>query len=105
MSLSAKCLIVLFALLLEFAWVAWPRVSAHGYAGDPYRLSERMTALSDYSEHQTPENKAALDREMRLLGKHEHTTLKVSLMIVAVVFADVAGIYWLWRYAPKKTAA
>ena len=100
MKKSAKIIVVLFVLFLEFAWWAWPRVSAHGYAEDPYRLNERMTALSEWSDHPTPETKAAFDNEIELLHEHEHTAIKQ----VAVLLANVVGIFWIWKYAPKETA-
>jgi hypothetical protein len=104
MKKSAKIVVILLILLAEFAWVAWPRVSAHGFAEDPYRLNERMMALSEWSDHPTPETKAAFDKEIKLLDEHEHTAIKWG----AILLANVVGICWFWKseiYAPKKAAA
>jgi hypothetical protein len=104
MKKSAKSVVIVLVLLLEFAWWAWPRVSAHGYAEDPYRLNERMTALSEWSGHPTPETKAAFDKEMELLDEHEHKAMKHG----ALLLANVVGISWFWKsqiYEPKKAIA
>lgn len=99
MKKSAKIVVILFAFFLEFAWWAWPRVSAHGYAEDPYRLSERMTALSEWSGNPTLKTNTNLQKEIKLLDEHEHTAIKQG----AVVLANVFGILLFCKCTPKKT--
>jgi hypothetical protein len=99
---SVKIALILLVLLAEFAWMAWPRISAHGMAGEPYRNRERFAALVASGEHPSPETKAAFDAEVALLDKH---IAKRQFGILAVVLAiDAVGIYYFLRYAPKTTA-
>ena len=102
MKRTAKIVVILLVLLAEFVWFAWPRVSAHGMAGEPYRNQERFAALVASGEHPSPETKAAFDAEVALLGKH---IARRQLGVFAVVLAiDAVGIYYFLRYAPKTTA-
>jgi len=101
MKKSVKIAIIILVLLLELAWVAWPRLWIHGRVlDDPYRNAERRTTLFAWREHDNPETKAAYDTEVQLLDQH---TKKTALTIVAVgIVFNVAGIYLFLKKAPSS---
>jgi hypothetical protein len=102
MKKPAKIVVILLVLLAEFAWMAWPRISAHGMAGEPYRNRERFAALVASGEHPSSETRSAFDVEVALLDKH---IAERQFGILAVVLAiDAVGIYYFLKYAPKTTA-
>jgi hypothetical protein len=101
MKKSVKLFIILTALLLEFAWFAWPRLSLHGpILDESYRHDERLAALGASSEHPSPETKAAFDREVALLDRH--MSQRTFGILAAVLAFDAVGIYFFWRYEPTK---
>jgi len=53
-----------------------------------YRRAERTTALENYTTTRSPETKAALDREITLMHKHEDwkTYLLDGSFLVASIF-------------------
>jgi len=104
MKKPVKITIIVLVLLLELAWVAWPRLSMHGpVLDDPYRNAERRATLFAWREHDMPETKAAYDTEVQLLDKH---TERRTLTILAVGLAiNAVGIYLFLKYASTKTTA
>jgi|GEM_PF-6743877 len=104
MKKSAKITIIVLVLLLELVWAAWPRLYMHGPVFDEsYRHDERFATWAASKQHPSPETKAAFDREVALLDRHMNER---ALSVLAGVLAiDAIGIYFLWRYAPKKTTA
>ena len=105
MKKSAKIIVVLFVLFLEFAsWAIWPRISLHGpILDESYRHDERFATLVAWSDHPSPETKAAFDAEVKLLDEH---MARRQIGIWAVVLAiDAVGIYCFLRYVPRTTTA
>jgi flagellar basal body-associated protein FliL len=104
MKKSLKIFIILVVFLFELAWFAWPRLSLHGRLLDEsYRHDERLTAMNNRGKNPSPETQAAFDREVALLDKHMSERAFAILTVVLII--DAAGIYFFWRYAPKKTTA
>ena len=101
MKTSSKIILIVFAVLAQFAWITYPRISRHGQVLDePYRRSERFSTLVAKSQHPSPEAEAAFNREVDLLHAHiarrEHATFALLLILNAGV------IYWLWCYGNPK---
>jgi hypothetical protein len=104
MKKPVKIAIIVFVLVLELVWWAWPRFYMHGIVLDePYRNAERKMALYANLKEKTLKTKAAYDAEVKLLDEH---LAKKWLGILAVVLAiDAVGFYYFWRYASTKTTA
>jgi hypothetical protein len=84
MKKPVKIAIIVLVLLLELAWVVWPRFSMHGRILDePYRNAERKATLFAWIEHKSPETKAAYDAEVELLDKHT-TSRAVAILSVGL---------------------
>jgi cell division protein FtsB len=104
MKKPVKITIIVLVLLLELAWLFWPRLYIHGYVLDePYRNAERKAALYANLREKTSETKAAYDAEIKLLDDH---MLEKGLGFLAVILAiDTFGFYYFLKYAPTKTTA
>ena len=104
MKKSVKIAIILFFLLLELTWAAWPRLSMHGEVLDnPYRNTERRAVLFSWRQHPTPQTESAYNAEITLLQRHM-LGKAVAILVVGIVI-DAVGIYMFWKHVPTKTAA
>jgi len=97
-----KIALVTSALVLANFYVLFFRnPHPHGMIVDvKYRRAERMTALQDYTTTRSPETKAALDRELTLMHKHEDW--KTYLVDASFLIASILIAYlFLKRESPR----
>jgi len=84
--------VILELLFVTMFWNPYP----HGMIADvSYRHTERFAALRDYMEHQSADRKAALDRELALM--HRHEDWKMYLALGLLLAANVAACYFFLR--------
>ena len=68
-----------------------------------YRHTEHFVALRDYMEHHSTDTRAAYDRELALMHKHEDW--KGYLALGLLLAANVAAVYLFLRYEKRTRAA
>jgi hypothetical protein len=91
-----KIVIILVVLILQFFWLATPRIGAHSY-----RHLERAGAAMNWLNHPSPQTKAVLDREDKLLARHERN---MQFLIVGTCwFVDVVALYLFLNWGKNGT--
>jgi hypothetical protein len=86
MKTSHKIIIILVVLILQFFWLATPRIGPHSY-----RHSERIAAVQAWLNHPSPATNAAFNREAKLLARHER---RMQFLLAGVCWlVDVVAIY------------
>ena len=105
MKRSSKIYVILLVFLLESAWALLrPNIPLHWYVlKESYRHDKRFAALVAWSDHPTPETKAAYDAEVKLLD--EHIAKRQQAIFAGVLAINAVGVYFFWKYAPTKMAA
>ncbi len=105
MSRALKTTLAAIVLILELLFVImFGNPYPHGMVADVrYRHTERFVALRDYMEHHSADTKAAYDRELALLHKHEDW--KEFLTLGLLLAANVAAVYFFLRYEHRRAAA
>jgi hypothetical protein len=96
MKTSYKIVIILVVLILQFVWLATPRVGPHSY-----RHLQRAGAAMAWLKHPSPATKAALNREDKLLAGHERT---MHFLIAGVCWiVDLFAVYLFLNWGKDGT--
>jgi hypothetical protein len=98
-----KLLIIVVALLVEFAWIAAPRYGSWGPGKDRYRREQRMAAWQESAEHTSPATKAAYESELARLDVYNERRRLLECFLVLLL--NGGFIYWFWRYGARTRAA
>ena len=97
MRTSYKIIIIFAVLILQFLWLATPRVGPHSY-----RHRQRVDAAMTWLKHPSPATKAVFDKEEKLLAVHER---KIQLLTVGVCWIiDILAVYFFLNYGRKRAA-
>ena len=104
MSRAFKITVVAIVVILEFLFITmFCNPYPHGMVADVrYRHTERFVALRDYMEHHSTDTKAAYDRELALMHKHEDW--KGYLTLGLLLAANVVAVYFFLRYEHRRAA-
>jgi hypothetical protein len=70
---------------------------------EPYRESERMHAIIAWEQSHTPETKAAMDTEDKLLSRH--IRLRAALYLGGFLLVNGVLFYAFWNYEARKATA
>jgi hypothetical protein len=105
MSRAFKITLIAMTVILEFLFVTmFCNPYPHGMIADvSYRHTERFVALRDYMEHHSTDTRAAYDRELALM--HRHEDWKGYLALGLLLAANVAAVYFFLRYEHRRAAA
>ena len=93
--------LIVLALVVQLFLVLALTVRGVNVAKIPYRLAERAAVAKTYSQDPSPENKAALRRELMLASRHDN---REQLGKAAVVFIVLVSLetFCLWKEHDKK---
>jgi hypothetical protein len=105
MSQGSKITLIVLVVILEFLFIAvFCNPYPHGMIGDvKYRHAERFVVLQNYLVHKSNETRAALDRELALM--HRHEDWKMYLAVGLLVVANVMMIYFILRNQQRGKSA
>ncbi|MEA3188670.1 MAG: hypothetical protein QOD99_2500 [Chthoniobacter sp.] len=102
--LKAKIAVTLLISVQLLALVIWLVVPKFG-SGPPggayaYRAEPRMSALSEWHSHPSPETKAAWEDELHLLERYK--LARILLKATVVVALNTTIIYLFWNHGCKQ---
>ena len=97
MSRRFKIILIVLALILEFFLAHICNPYPHGMMGDvSYRRAERLGTFRDYMRLRSTDTKAAFDKEMILMHRHEDWKIYAALGLLVAI--NGTAIYWFLCY-------
>ena len=93
----------LLLIVVQIAFAAAVTLEPVNATRVPYRHDERAAAIKARREHPSPETKAALQEEMRLVAEHvsRQQFIFCGVLIVALLLLDM-GCFYGWRNFGKN---
>jgi|SRR5665213_133170 len=90
--------VIALLVMVELAWFIVP--SHKSLMGETYRNTERIGALTQYSQDHSPAKWGAVQKEMDLLYKHD-SNRKLTVMVILMA-VDIALVFFFWNFVGRN---